>query len=232
MHQKYFSITGHIGSYFLKQGSVLYHNLDTLQSTFLYQTPLKAGSSLVYESEQHSWYGTCCLPNSEKFTWHCVTFLMEEGTICNTISFIVEVTVIYFPPTGRHVFKMVTNALDFIWHYWLCICSVAQSCLTLCNSMDCSPPGSSVHGISQARTPEWESGLPFPSPGDISLVTLIQQPKILMEQHSFWRLFFQISQAAYIWLTSLFLHSQSQQHYTNSHDVICLVLSSKSLLYF
>ena len=32
-----------------------------------------------------------------------------------------------------------------------CMCSVAQSCLTLCNSMDCSPPGSSVHGILQAR---------------------------------------------------------------------------------
>ena len=26
-----------------------------------------------------------------------------------------------------------------------------QSCLTLCNPMDCSPPGSSVHGILQAR---------------------------------------------------------------------------------
>ena len=25
----------------------------------------------------------------------------------------------------------------------------------LCNLMDCSPPGSSVHGISQARLPEW-----------------------------------------------------------------------------
>ena len=28
---------------------------------------------------------------------------------------------------------------------------IAQSCLTLCNPMDCSPPGSSVHGILQAR---------------------------------------------------------------------------------
>ena len=27
----------------------------------------------------------------------------------------------------------------------------AQSCLTLCNPMDCSPPGSSVYGIFQAR---------------------------------------------------------------------------------
>ena len=32
---------------------------------------------------------------------------------------------------------------------------VSQSCLTLCNPMDCSPPGSSVHGILQARIPEW-----------------------------------------------------------------------------
>ena len=31
----------------------------------------------------------------------------------------------------------------------------AQSCPTLCNSMDCSPPGSSIHGIPQARVLEW-----------------------------------------------------------------------------
>ena len=30
-----------------------------------------------------------------------------------------------------------------------------QLCLTLCDPMDCSPPGSSVHGILQARTLEW-----------------------------------------------------------------------------
>ena len=33
--------------------------------------------------------------------------------------------------------------------------SVAQSCPTLCDPMDCSPPGSSVHGIFQARILEW-----------------------------------------------------------------------------
>ena len=36
-----------------------------------------------------------------------------------------------------------------------CCCSVAQSCPTLCEPMDCSPPGPSVHGILQARTLEW-----------------------------------------------------------------------------
>ena len=32
---------------------------------------------------------------------------------------------------------------------------VAQSCPTLSGPMDCSPPGSSVHGIFQARVLEW-----------------------------------------------------------------------------
>ena len=40
----------------------------------------------------------------------------------------------------------------------LCVLRCAQllqSCLTLCDPMDCSPPGSSVHGILQARILEW-----------------------------------------------------------------------------
>ena len=32
---------------------------------------------------------------------------------------------------------------------------VTQSCMTLCDPMDCSLPGSSVHGIDQARILEW-----------------------------------------------------------------------------
>ena len=44
---------------------------------------------------------------------------------------------------------------------------VAQSCPTLNDSMDCSPPGSSVRGIFQARVLEWGaiafSALPIPS---------------------------------------------------------------------
>ena len=36
-----------------------------------------------------------------------------------------------------------------------------QSCPTLCNPMDCSPPGPSIHGIFQAKALEW---VPSPSP--------------------------------------------------------------------
>ena len=40
-------------------------------------------------------------------------------------------------------------------HKLLYCVKVAQSCLTLCNLVDCSLPGSSVHGILQARILEW-----------------------------------------------------------------------------
>ena len=42
-----------------------------------------------------------------------------------------------------------------IWLLWLVKVLVAQSCSTLCNPRDCSLPGSSVHGIFQARILEW-----------------------------------------------------------------------------
>ena len=35
------------------------------------------------------------------------------------------------------------------------VCWVTKLCLTLCDPMDCSPPGSSVHGILHARILEW-----------------------------------------------------------------------------
>ena len=41
---------------------------------------------------------------------------------------------------------------------------VTQSCPSLCNTMDYSPPGSSAHGIFQARILEWVA---IPSPGDL-----------------------------------------------------------------
>ena len=47
--------------------------------------------------------------------------------------------------------------------YTLCMraCQSIQLYSTLCNSMDCSPPGASVHGILQARIQEWVA---MPSP--------------------------------------------------------------------
>ena len=69
----------------------------------------------------------------------------------------------------RSLFTTVSkiSALDTIGYdqndSCVCVCSVAQSCLTLCNPVDCTPLGSTAHGISRQ---EYWSDLPFPSPGD------------------------------------------------------------------
>ena len=55
---------------------------------------------------------------------------------------------------------------------------VAQSCLTLSNPMDYSPPGSSVHGIFQARVLEW-GAIAF---SDMQVRK--QQLEMDMEQHT------------------------------------------------
>ena len=46
--------------------------------------------------------------------------------------------------------------LHFSYNFVIpCCCLIGKLCLTLCDPMDCSPPGFSVHGILQARTLEW-----------------------------------------------------------------------------
>ena len=50
--------------------------------------------------------------------------------------------------------------MKYSWSYWWVKVKVTQLCPTLCNPIDCSQPGSSVHGILQARTLEWVA-IPF-----------------------------------------------------------------------
>ena len=57
------------------------------------------------------------------------------------------------------------------------VCLVAQSCLTLCDFVDCSPPGSSVRGILQARVLGWVPipfSMSFPDPGIEAASTALQ----------------------------------------------------------
>ena len=62
-------------------------------------------------------------------------------------------------PVKAMVFPVVMYGLDYKES---CVCLlVTQSCLTLCDPMNCSPPGFSFHGILQARILEWIV-LPFP----------------------------------------------------------------------
>ena len=45
----------------------------------------------------------------------------------------------------------------FIFYLFLCVCAITQSYPTLGDPIDCSLPGSSVHGILQARILEWDA---------------------------------------------------------------------------
>ena len=56
--------------------------------------------------------------------------------------------------------KKVGKTTRLFWYESESENEVAQSCPTLCDPMDCSPPGFSIHGILQARILEWIA-IPF-----------------------------------------------------------------------
>ena len=58
-------------------------------------------------------------------------------------------------PQAVNFYRDSSLFLNFCRPHYLECCVVAQSCLSLCDPMDCSPPGSSAHGISKARILEW-----------------------------------------------------------------------------
>ena len=60
-----------------------------------------------------------------------------------------------------------------------------QSCPPLCDPMDCSPPGSSVHGILQARTLAWVA---VPSPGDLPDPGIDEKINVCQVSQSIWYL--------------------------------------------
>ena len=59
------------------------------------------------------------------------------------------------PRSGLMTWALKEGAIPITRTWKPALCSVAQSCPTLCDPLDCSPPGSSVHGILQARILEW-----------------------------------------------------------------------------
>ena len=71
----------------------------------------------------------------------CFKFFAEQ----NCISVISSMQ--FFPFISMHLYIIsIIHSMKVL---------VAQSCLTLCDPIDCSPPGSSVHGILQPRILEW-----------------------------------------------------------------------------
>ena len=72
--------------------------------------------------------------NDSPCRWICVVFL--QGA---------DLSVLLFP----HLHLLLAMYLN------LCMCACAQSCPTICDPLNCSPPCSPIHGILQARILEW-----------------------------------------------------------------------------
>ena len=67
-----------------------------------------------------------------------------------------------YPALGEHLLLLWRGLVFLVSlpYGTCCYVLVPRSCPTLCDAMDCSPPGSSVHGIFQARILEWVA-IPF-----------------------------------------------------------------------
>ena len=88
--------------------------------------------------------------------------IVPFGFICLILNRLDDSRIFHFKL--RNEAKMISDGLfdpPFVFFYKL---FVAQLCPTLCNSMNCSPPGSSVPGILQARILEQVA---IPSPGNL-----------------------------------------------------------------
>ena len=79
---------------------------------------------------------------------------------CFSLSFISQICFACFLTLFKWINCAIFCSASFV--RFMCIAmktyekvSVSQSCLTLCDPKDCSPPGSSTHGILQARILEW-----------------------------------------------------------------------------
>ena len=104
-----------------------------------------------------------CLLLGRQILYHWVTW---EASCCKLHSHKIKqpkYSAIWWWGWGVETVELIEMA---IWLYkWSeSESEITQSCLTLCNPVDSSLPGSTVHGFSRQ---EYWSGLPFPSPGDL-----------------------------------------------------------------
>ena len=104
----------------------------------------KNGQSLEWPSQKIPQW-----PVNMKNHWNVI----KTGTTTRPLEWLKFYSVFFF--SLKNCFLPIYAACGVLVH-----CSgggglVAQSCPTLCDPVDCSPPGSSVHGILQARILQW-----------------------------------------------------------------------------
>ena len=94
----------------------------------------------------------------------------------NHIKWLTTCLVLVMGRNGEHFFFFLHVQINRTGFRKQRVCSVTQSCLTLCDSMDCSPPGSSVHWIFLEQILEWVAISSFrgsSQPRDLTQVSCI-----------------------------------------------------------
>ena len=85
---------------------------------------------------------------------HCRVSLITTKGLHHCYVILTTITTIITVKTDHHHHWSHFSHHNHSPHH-CCYCLVTQSCLILCNPMDCSPTGCSVHAIPQARILEW-----------------------------------------------------------------------------
>ena len=125
--------------------------------------------------------GHLMLPRDQNLSNHFRFFLRASDshpcpTLSHPITYPPSLQTPQTPPAGAHTlgdFVLVVASALHVFPHFLCFigllngvlnslylccvhtCQVTQLCLTLCDPKNCSLPGSSVHGILQAKRVEW-----------------------------------------------------------------------------
>ena len=96
----------------------------------------------TFQGPRFSLSGPCLLHNKPASLEHSKTVLRSASACCSAVSAL---------PLQESLGCWLCSVVLFVWVH----ARLLQSCPTLCDSMDHSPPGSSVCGIFQARVLEW-----------------------------------------------------------------------------
>ena len=119
--------------------------LNCLSELYLQPWPLSSGE-LMYPPAQPT-------PPSPPHTQHGVSRSFPVADVTNYHTLCGQEQQNFF--FKILLFFLVVESCKFFIYFGRMLCAkLLQSCRTLCDPMDCNPPGSSVHGILQARTLE------------------------------------------------------------------------------
>ena len=117
-----------------------------------------SGAQFAYKLRNPDAHGILCAPKAALNQWLIDVQVWKCQCICFWTGQLLGIACTASIPLESQIRHCFESDYRDVYHnvrtYWSEV-KVAQPCPTLCDLMGCSPPGSSVHGIFQARILEW-----------------------------------------------------------------------------